>query len=149
MVHTFDPAAASLHRDVLRDIADALIFADRQGIIRLWNPGAQALFGYAQEEALGQSLDLIIPEKLRAAHWQGYHRALERGMTAHGRRAMITRALHKDGATRYVDMSFAVVRNAAGEAIGSAAVARDATERYSEEKRLRRELAELQEKRAN
>jgi PAS domain S-box-containing protein len=131
------------YQDLVECMSDALIFADMQGIIRIWNPGAECLFGYTAAEAVGQSLDLIIPEHLRKPHWEGFDRAISQGSTTHGRRSIITRSLHKNGQQLYVDMSFAVVKNQAGEIIGATAVARDATQRYSEEKRLRRQLAEL------
>ena len=133
-----------LAADLLRDMAEAVVFADREGVIRAWNPGAEALFGFSAAESLGRSLDLIIPEPLRRAHWQGFERALAEGTTRHGRRAMITRALHAEGRRLYVDMSFAVVRDCSGRVAGSVAVARDATERYLEERRLRERLAELE-----
>lgn len=134
--------AGTLYQDILGCMSDALIFADRQGIIQIWNAGAEFLFGHPSAEAVGQSLDLIIPEHLRKAHWDGFHRAVSRGATVHGRRSIITRAHHKSGRQLYVDMSFAVVKNQAGEVTGSVAIARDATDRYLEEKSLRRQLAE-------
>lgn len=119
---------------IVADVADALIYADRQGIIRAWNAQAEAVFGYRAEEALGQSLDLIIPERYRAAHWTGFDRAMERGHTMHGAEVRTTRSRHKDGRTLYVDMTFSVVRSASGEALGSAAMARDVTKPYLERK---------------
>lgn len=137
------PVLPTLYRDILDCMSEALIFADPQGIIRIWNPGAECLFGYTAAEAIGQSLDLIIPEPLRKAHWEGFDRAIGLSATKHGRRSMITRSLHKDGRQLYVDMSFAVVRNQAGETIGSTAVARDATARHLEEKQRRHQLTGL------
>jgi PAS domain S-box-containing protein len=135
--------AETIYQDILECMSEALIFADPEGLIQIWNPGAEFIFGYTSAEAIGQSLDLIIPEHLRKAHWDGYHRAVSQGVTTHGRRSIITRSLHKSGQQLYVDMSFAVVKNQAGETIGSTATARNATERYLEEKSLRRQLAEL------
>ncbi|WP_228536282.1 PAS domain S-box protein [Noviherbaspirillum malthae] len=134
--------------DILDHMSEALIFADKEGFIRIWNPGAEALFGFSPEEAIGKSLDIIIPEKLRKAHWEGYDKAVAQGATAHGRRTMITRALHRNGDHIHVDMSFAVVRNQAGEVTGSVAVASDAGQRHAEEKDLRRRLKELEANRA-
>ena len=133
-----------LAADLLRDMAEAVVFADKDGVIRAWNPGAEALFGLSFAEAIGRNLDLIIPERLRQAHWQAFDRALAAGATRHGRRAMITKALHGNGGTLYVDMSFAVVRDCSGAVIGAVAVARDATERYLEERRLKERLAALE-----
>lgn len=125
-------------------MAEALIYADREGVIRRWNAGAEAIFGFAAGEALGQSLDLIIPERLREAHWRGFDAALARGKAQHGRISRITKALTRSGETIYVDMSFAVICDVAGAAIGSLAVAREASARYREEQALRRRLAELE-----
>lgn len=123
---------------ILDQAADAVIFADREGVIRAWNRAAAALFGFAASEALGRSLDLIVPEHLRTAHWAGFRRAIESGTTRLAGRATITRALHKNGTRLYVDMSFALVRGPAGDVAGSVAIARDATARYEERKVARR-----------
>ncbi|MCK9247528.1 MAG: PAS domain S-box protein [Solirubrobacteraceae bacterium] len=123
------PEAGTLDAEILEHAAEAVIYADREGRIRRWSRGCVALFGFTAEEALGQSLDLIVPERLRDAHWRGFHAAIERGATAGGRDARLTRALAKDGGRRYVEMGFAVVLGADGRAHGSVAVARDVTER--------------------
>jgi len=122
---------------VLACMMEAVIHADRQGLIALWNPAAETMFGFSTAEAIGQSLDIIIPERLREAHWRGFNAAIASGQTRlHGRPTM-TRALHKSGATLYVEMSFALVSDQAGEVIGSVAVARDVTERVQREKAAR------------
>ena len=136
-------AVENLPSDILQSMPEALIFADLDGIIRLWNPGAETVFGFTAAESIGQSLDLIIPERLRKAHWDGFNQAIARGGIKPGRKSMITRSLHKSGTDIYVDMSFAMVKNQAGQMLGSMAVARDATARFLEEKNLRRQLAEL------
>lgn len=111
------------------DAGDALIFIDAQGVIRVWNAMAAALFGFSGQEALGQSVDLIIPAHLREAHWRGFHRAMASGHTA-SQEVRTTRGVHRDGRKLYVDMSFAIVTDGHGTALGSVAMARDATERY-------------------
>ena len=133
----------ALPNDILQSMPEALVFADLQGIIQRWNPGAENVFGFTAAQAVGQSLDLIIPERMRKAHWEGFNKAIERGGTLPGRTSAITRAIHKSGEPFYVDMSFAMVKDQAGKLIGSMAVARDATKRFQEEKELRRQLAEL------
>lgn len=125
-------------------MAEAVIHADREGVVRRWNTGAEALFGFTSGEAIGRSLDFIIPERLREAHWRGFDAALARGATQHGRISRITKALTRQGDTIYVDMSFAVVCDAMGNVVGSVAVARDATSRHREDQALRRRLAELE-----
>lgn len=122
---------------ILGQSGDAIIFANTAGIIQIWNQAAASLFGYSAEEATGASMDLIIPEKLRAAHWAGFHRAMETATTRLKGRPTVTRATHKSGARLYVEMTFAVVRADEGMVLAAVAVARDATERY-EQARARR-----------
>lgn len=122
---------------VLACMMEAVIHADLQGLITLWNPAAETMFGFSTAEAIGQSLDIIIPERLREAHWRGFHTAIASGRTRLNGRPTVTRALHKSGATLYVEMSFAMVCATSGEVIGSVAVARDATERVQREKAAR------------
>jgi len=116
-----------LFRLVVEQSPDAIIYADKDGKVRIWNDTAAALFGYPSEEAIGQSLDLIIPEHLRQAHWLGYDRALASGHTRHGRRAVKTRATHRSGHKLYVSVAFAVVRDQEGQVIGAMATARELT----------------------
>jgi PAS domain S-box-containing protein len=127
----------ALTDSIIAHAADALIFADVQGVIRIWNAAAAAVFGFAASEAVGRSLDLIVPERLRQAHWTAFHRAMASGTTRLGGRATITRALAKNGQPLYVEMSFAVVSDASGQVAGAVAIARDATRRYREEKARR------------
>lgn len=124
---------------ILAQAADAVIFADPDGVIRIWNAAAARIFGFAAEEALGKSLDLIIPDNLRPAHWTGFRRAMQSGTTRLKGRPTLTRGLHKSGRRLYVEMSFAVVRASSGLVAGSVAIARDVTERHEEERRRRSE----------
>jgi PAS domain S-box-containing protein len=132
------------YETIVEDAPDALIFADRHGAIRLWNRAAQTLFGYSAAEVMGQSLDLMIPERLRAAHWAGFDKALESGVTKYAGRVLTTRSMHKDGRRLYVDLSFSLLKDDAGNFAGALAIARDATERYNAERELRTRLAELE-----
>lgn len=144
--HNNIPANWSLEAlapSLLRGIPEALVFCDLAGTIRFWNAGAEQVFGWSAQEAVGQSLDLIIPERMRKAHWDGFDQAIARGGVKPGRAAMTTRSLHKTKESIYVEMSFSMVSDAAGAMIGSLAVAREATARFSEEKALRKQLAEL------
>lgn len=118
--------AAPDHRAIVAQIADAIVYADAEGLIREWNAAATRLFGFEADEAIGRSLDLIIPERLRAAHWAGFDAAMTRGATRHAGRPTRTKALTRAGIAIYVEMSFAVVADAAGRAVGSVAVARAA-----------------------
>jgi PAS domain S-box-containing protein len=123
---------------ILDQVADAVIYANRSGEIILWNRASAALFGYPAKEALGQSLDLIIPEHLRASHWRGFDAAITNGHTKLEGRPTLTRAVHKSGRRIYVEMTFAVVTGDKDEVIGSAAVARDVTDRIERERSANR-----------
>src|SRR5262245_28451983 len=114
-----DERSADLHRCILEQLPDALIYADRSGTIRVWSEGATRAFGYSASEALGQSLDIIIPERFRKAHWDGFHTAMEAGATKSSGKAMTTRAEHKDGSKVYVEIAFGVVRDGTGAAVGA------------------------------
>jgi PAS domain S-box-containing protein len=120
---------------ILEQIADAVIYADDTGTIMRWNHAAAALFGYSAAEALGQNLDLIIPEHLRAAHWRGFEAAMTNGVMTLQGRPTLTRATHQTGRKLYVEMTFALVNGQAGDtALGAVAVARDATERVEQQR---------------
>jgi PAS domain S-box-containing protein len=125
---------ASLTRLILEQIADAVVCADATGKIVLWNAAAAALFGYSAAEALGQNLDLIIPEHLRPSHWRGFEAAMASGVTKLQGRPTLTRATHQSGRKLYVEMTFALVREAGGAARGAVAVARDVTERIEQQR---------------
>jgi len=125
------------YRRMVEQAPDAMIFADREGIIRLWNAKAEAVFGYSASEAVGRNLDLIIPENLREAHWRGYNRAIAEGKTKYGGKAMATRAMHKVSGRIYVEMSFSLAGDAEHGMLGALATARDITERYLAERARR------------
>lgn len=117
------------YKAMIEGITEAYIYADLQGIIRFWSGGCERLFGFTKEEALGQSLDLIIPEKLRAAHWRGFNAAIETGQMKHYGKVLTTRSLHKVEEKIYVDLSFHLVKDASGKVIGSSAIGRPAPPR--------------------
>src|SRR5262245_765457 len=91
---------------VVEQAADAMIYADRDGAIRIWNHAAERLFGYSAAEVTGGSLDVIIPERFRPAHSAGFRKAVESGETKYGNRVMTTRSVHKNGRRLYVDLTF-------------------------------------------
>jgi PAS domain S-box-containing protein len=121
----YDPALLAA---LVEALPEALVVADRDGVIRCWNPAAARLFGYAPTEALGASLDLLVPPRFKPAHDAGFARAVASGTLRVNGRVMRTRASHKDGRKLYVDFSFALVRDAQGEVVAVAATGRDATE---------------------
>ena len=128
----FENADFNLYQAIVEQAPDAIIFADREGAIRVWNRGAEAVFGYAAAEVLGSSLDVIIPERFRRAHWDGFRRAIDTGQTKYADRVLTTRSVHKDGRKLYVDLSFGLIRNGAGAIVGALAVGRDCTGRHIE-----------------
>ena len=118
-----------LFRALVEQGPDAVIYADRQRMIRVWNRAAETLFGFAAAQVLGQSLDVIIPERFRKAHWDGFDKALETGRTKYEGRSLRTRSAHKDGSRLYVDLSFGLITDPAGAVIGAVATGRMSAER--------------------
>lgn len=135
---------AALYRAIGEATSDAIIFADRVGLIRLWNRGAELVFGYPAAEVLGQSLDVIIPERLRPAHWDAFNRSVQTGHTKYTDRVLTTRSVHKNGGKLYVDLSFGLVKDADGSPIGAFAIGRDCTTRYLGEGTMKARVQELE-----
>jgi len=133
-----------LYRQIVDQTQDAIIFANRDGQIELWNSGAESIFGFSAEEATGQSLDLIIPEKLRTRHWEGYRKVMATGSTRYAGELLAVPAMRKDGTRISVEFSMVLVRFSNGEILGSAAIVRDVTTRWQKEKELRDRLAALE-----
>jgi PAS domain S-box-containing protein len=140
----------STHEQLCQQIVDgsqeAIIFADREGKIRLWNAGATAIFGYSADEALGQNLDLIIPERQRKRHWEGYEKVMATGVTRYGAELLSVPARHKDGTRISLEFSVVLVRDEAGKPTGVAAIMRDITARWQQERVMKERLAALEQK---
>ena len=129
---------------LVRDCPDAVIFADRDGKIRFWNGSATRIFGFAEADALGQSLDLIVPEPQRARHWEGYDRVMAGGTSRYGEGELLAvPAMRKDGKRISIEFTVLPVHDSAGAMLGIAAFLRDVTTRFEEMRALRRELAAL------
>lgn len=133
LVHYDAPAAPAPNPGLFRLIVDqgpdAVVFANHQGKIHIWNKAAAELFGYLRKEAIGQSLDIIIPDHLRQAHWKGFGTAMASGHTKHGKRALRTKAIHKSGRKLYVSLAFSIVKDREGVVIGAMATARESKEK--------------------
>jgi PAS domain S-box-containing protein len=128
---------------LLNSASDAVIATDREGRITFWNPGAERIFGFTATEASGQSLDLIIPENLRARHWAGFRHTMETGTSRYGLGDLLSvPGLTKDGRRISVEFTVAMLRNAQQEITGIVAVMRDVTKRFEEVRELRRRLAQ-------
>lgn len=124
--------------------SDAIMFSDRDGIIRLWNSGAEKMFGFTAGEALGQSLDLIIPENLRGRHWDGYGRVMESGSSRYSTDLLSAPALNKNGSRLSTEFSMVMVKDKAGQMLGVAAIIRDVTVRWQREKELKERIKALE-----
>lgn len=135
-----EPDAAAL----LRAAGDAIVVADPEGLIRFWNAAAERIFGFTAEEALGRSLDLIIPERFRARHWAGYREVMRTGQTRYGADVLRVPATGKDGRRLSIAFTVALLHAPDGRVTGIAAIVRDETRRWEEEQALRRRLAELE-----
>lgn len=133
-----------LYRQLVQNCNDAIIFSDREGLIRLWNKGAEEMLGFSAEEALGQSLDIFIPENQRARHWEGYYRVMETGSTRYAKELLAAPALRKDGTRISTEFSMTIIRDTEGKIAGTVAVMRDVSARWQKEKALRARLAELE-----
>ena len=131
---------------IVEETQVAIIFSDRDGIIRLWNSGAEAMFGYRAEEALGQTLDLIVPERQRSRHWEGYTKVMGTGVTRYGRELLAVPALTKDGKRISIEFSIALLRTPSGELLGATAILQDVTARWQQQKDLKTRLAMLEAK---
>jgi PAS domain S-box-containing protein len=130
---------------LLQTSSDAIVVSDADGRIVFWNPGAARIFGFDATEAQGQSLDLIIPEKLRGRHWQGFHRVMTTGQSRYGEGDLLSvPALTKDGRRISVEFTIVMLRDDHGTAIGMASIMRDITARFEEMKSLRRRISELE-----
>lgn len=127
-----------LGQTLLHAIPDAVVYSDRDGIIRFWNDGATRVFGFPRDEALGQSLDIIIPERLRTRHWSGYDHMMQTGRSRYGADDLLSvPALTRSGDTISIQFTVAPVHGDGGEITGIVAVLRDVTATFQELRRLR------------
>lgn len=127
---------------LVHGLADAVIICDPDGIITYWNDAASRVFGWTDDEAVGESLDLIIPDKQRRAHWDGYQRVMASGETRYGDDLLRVPSLHADGQRRSIAFTVTLLKDRAGDVTAIAAVVRDETQRWADEQDLRRQLRE-------
>jgi PAS domain S-box-containing protein len=125
-------------------VGDAIVVCDAGGAIIFWNPAAQRMFGFSAAEALGQSLDLIIPERQRQRHWDGYHKTMATGQTRYGNDVLRVPALHKEGRPLSIAFTVAMLHSPQQEVTAIVAIIRDETARWSDERNLRARLAKLE-----
>ena len=132
-----------LCRRIVAESRDAIIFADKDGLIRLWNAGAEAMFGYRAAEMEGRTLDLIIPEALRARHNEGYRRVMAAGASKYAAELLAVPGLSKDGARLSLEFTITLIIDDRGEVLGAAAIIRDVTARWRRDQELKKRLAAL------
>ena len=136
-----------LPRRIIEGSPDAVLVSDRDGVTRSWNQAAARLFGFTAEEAVGRSMDLIIPERLRGRHWGGWEKVMETGVTRYGDGQLLAvPAVHKDGRALSVEFSIQLLRGGDGRIEWVVAVFRDVTERFQRDKALKLRLKELEAK---
>ena len=135
---------AWLCRKIVENSPMAILYADREGKIRLWNSGAETVFGYTAQEAMGQSLDLIVPERQRQRHWEGWDKVMGSGVTKYGRDPLAVPAMRKDGSRISIEFNVVLVRKDTGELAGVAAMVQDVTARWQKQKEMNARLAALE-----
>ena len=135
-----------LCRRIVEGAGDAVLFADREGVIRFWNAGAAAMFGWSAVEALGRSMDLIIPERLRGRHWGGWNEVMKTGHTRYGKDILAVPASRKDGEPLSIEFTIQMVWDDDGKLVGASAIVRDVTDRWTRDRDMRKRLADLEAK---
>ncbi|WP_211452541.1 PAS domain-containing protein [Collimonas antrihumi] len=133
-------------KQLVEAIGDAIVISDARGAITLWNPAAERMFGFTQEDALGKSLDLIIPERQRQRHWDGYQKTMDTGITRYGNDVLRVPAVHKDGHTLSIAFTVALLHTPDNKVAAIVAVIRDESSRFAEDRALRKRLTELEAK---
>jgi PAS domain S-box-containing protein len=131
-------------RQLVDSIGEGVVVSDTTGAIVYWNAAATRIFGFTEEDAMGQSLDLIIPERQRQRHWDGYHKTMETGITRYGNDLLRVPAVHKDGRTLSIAFTVAMLHDADGKVTAIVAIVRDETARWAEERELKRRVNDLE-----
>jgi PAS domain S-box-containing protein len=144
VMSTSIPEMSIVYEQVVEALGDAVVICDRDGVIRFWNVAAERLFGFAPTEALGSSLDLIIPQRLRERHWAGFDKAIASGQTRYDHDVLRVPATHKDGRALSIAFTVGLLLGPERKVTGLVAVIRDDTTRFAEERDLRKRLAELE-----
>ena len=144
MMTTSIPEMSIGYQQVVEALGDAVVICGPDGVIRFWNAAAERLFGFAPTEALGSSLDLIVPERLRERHWAGFDKAIAAGQTRYDHDVLHVPATHKDGRALSIAFTVGLLLGPERQVTGLVAVIRDDTKRFAEERHLRQRLAELE-----
>lgn len=132
------------YRQLVESSADAIMVCDAAGKITLWNAASTRMFGFTEDEAVGQSLDIIIPQRQQARHWEGYHVTMASGITKYGASVLRVPALHKDGHTLSIAFTVSLMRDDAGLVTAIVAIVRDESEKFAQERNLKKRILELE-----
>jgi PAS domain S-box-containing protein len=132
------------YKQLVEAIGDAVVVCDAAGAITVWNDAAVRMFGFTREDALGKSLDIIIPERQRPRHWQGYEKTMSTGQTRYGSDLLRVPALHKDGHTLSIAFTVAMLHDEESKVKAIVAIIRDETKRWGEERQLKARVAQLE-----
>ena len=138
MKTSIDPAA------LLEALADAVMVCDADGAIVLWNPACERMFGHSEADVLGKTMDMIIPERLRGRHWDGYHKTMATGVTKYGHDVLRVPAVDKQGRMMSIAFTVAMLHSADGKVSAIASIIRDETSRFNDERSLKKRLSELE-----
>ena len=134
------------YQQLVETSADAIMVCDAKGVITLWNAASERMFGHTEAEALGQSLDIIIPQRQQARHWEGYHVTMASGITKYGASVLRVPAVHKDGHTLSIAFTVSLMRDTSDQVTAIVAVVRDESVKFAEERALRKRITELESK---
>ena len=129
---------------LVTSVGDGIMASDAQGLITLWNPACERMFGFTQADALGKSLDLIIPQRQQKPHWDGYHKTMETGITKYGNDVLRVPAVHKDGHTLSIAFTVSMLHNPDGSVSAIVAVIRDESVKFAQERALKKRITELE-----
>jgi PAS domain S-box-containing protein len=132
------------YKKLVESVGDAVMACDASGAITLWNPACERMFGFTQLDAMGKSLDLIIPQRQQQRHWDGYHKTMQTGITKYGHDVLRVPAVHKDGHTLSIAFTVSMLRSPDGKVSHIVAVVRDESARFAEDRNLRKRLMELE-----
>jgi PAS domain S-box-containing protein len=132
------------YKMLVESIGDAVMACDASGAITLWNPACERMFGFTQLDAMGKSLDLIIPQRQQQRHWEGYHKTMQTGITKYGHDVLRVPAVHKDGHTLSIAFTVSMLHSSDGKVSHIVAVVRDESVRFAEDRNLRKRLMELE-----
>lgn len=134
------------YQQLVETSAEAIMVCDAKGMITLWNAASERMFGFASAEAMGQSLDIIIPQRQQARHWEGYHQTMASGITKYGASVLRVPAVHKEGHMLSIAFTVSLMHDTSGAVSAIVAVVRDESIKFAEERALKKRISELESK---